>query len=419
MKKHLFFILIIQADLAVAESACTSILSHGLRNIAVDQNDSALISAKYSKNCGSDYSNYSKEQLIQAEAEVFGYGSGSADYNEKETKEKLKTWCNQQSKNVNSSSGSLSRSETFYQGAVDAWKRCIELNSDTLKFIPTISADRKTIDIGIVYHGSTTSGISFYGLESEGFTCTAKSTNGSITFPHEVKNEYVSVNCKRSPSKREVLNNQSYEILERGTITIQTAGKPIQLYFLEEYSPTAPTKAINELKKTIEKQQFPIGTVISSVLSESLFYGPANNNFDRKSWVLADGRSVKGSEYHKITGSENAPDLRYLTNSLSILDVNNYVINSGENVSKFESNPENKWFWFVSGRDISGSRHNNDWEQDEDQKQTYLTEDGTVIARGRTLNHKHNKWGAWKSGNANLLSVESKRNGIYYYLKIN
>jgi hypothetical protein len=53
----------------------------------------------------------------------------------------------------------------------------------------------------------------------------------------------------------------------------------------------------------------PIGTIIQSLLTEAQFnasLGPV----EAAKWCLADGRSVAGSKYAQITGSNNIPDLR-------------------------------------------------------------------------------------------------------------
>lgn len=419
MRKLLFSALLLSCTEVNAEAACSSILTHGLRNIAIDQSDSALIAAKYEKNCGSDYSSKSDSQLIQAEAEIFGYGSGSGSYNRARSEEKLKTWCDKHENSLNRSSSSLSRSETFYQGAVDAWNRCIELNKQNLNFTPTISADRKTVDIGIVFTSNTKSGISFYGLVFEGFSCSAKSPSGEIDFPYELKNEYVSINCRRNETEKRVIGEQEYDVLGRGTITIQTAGKPIQLFFPEEYYPAAPTKEITRLSRKIEDRDLPVGTLISSTLSEEEFYSQDNSSHMKSIWVLADGRSVQGSEYQRITGNENVPDLNYLKESFAVQSIKSLSVNSGDNVNNIEVKDAENWAWFVSGKNISGNRFNGDYEQDEDQKQTYITEDGTVVARGRTLNHKHNRWGDWKNGSANLLGLGFTPYKLNFYVKVN
>lgn len=49
----------------------------------------------------------------------------------------------------------------------------------------------------------------------------------------------------------------------------------------------------------------PIGTVISSMLTEVQFQA-----INGTTWILADGRSIVGSQYATATGNTTAPDLR-------------------------------------------------------------------------------------------------------------
>lgn len=49
----------------------------------------------------------------------------------------------------------------------------------------------------------------------------------------------------------------------------------------------------------------PVGTVLPSMLTEAQFQDIATDD-----WILADGRSVGGSEYETITGDGSVPDLR-------------------------------------------------------------------------------------------------------------
>jgi len=51
--------------------------------------------------------------------------------------------------------------------------------------------------------------------------------------------------------------------------------------------------------------RYPVGTVISSLLTEEQFYEQASND-----WTLCDGRSVPASAYTTLTGLTNVPDLR-------------------------------------------------------------------------------------------------------------
>jgi len=49
----------------------------------------------------------------------------------------------------------------------------------------------------------------------------------------------------------------------------------------------------------------PVGAVIHSMLTEPQFQA-----LNGTSWILADGRSVAGSQYSSVTGVNNVPDLR-------------------------------------------------------------------------------------------------------------
>jgi hypothetical protein len=60
----------------------------------------------------------------------------------------------------------------------------------------------------------------------------------------------------------------------------------------------------NEFKNSAGTASVPIGTVIQSLLT------PAQMRKTSSGYVLADGRSVKGSPYQRLTGRNNVPDLR-------------------------------------------------------------------------------------------------------------
>lgn len=54
---------------------------------------------------------------------------------------------------------------------------------------------------------------------------------------------------------------------------------------------------------------FPVGSLVSSMLSESDFQNQIGNP-NPHTWILADGRNVSGSTYSEVTGQTFAPDLR-------------------------------------------------------------------------------------------------------------
>lgn len=75
---------------------------------------------------------------------------------------------------------------------------------------------------------------------------------------------------------------------------------------------TTENREINQIQQNIESQVNKallsatiVGEVKTAFLTEEQFQAIAGKN-----WVLADGRNVKGSEYHRVTGSITVPDMR-------------------------------------------------------------------------------------------------------------
>ncbi|MEQ5803033.1 hypothetical protein [Halomonas sp. H10-9-1] len=254
-------------------------------------------------------------------------------------------------------------------------------------------------------------------------TCTAREPNGKVDFPYEIKNQYVSINCRRDDAEEIVRAGNSYDILPRGTITIQTAGKPFQLFFAEEYNPPAPLNELQRVEREIVRRSIPVGTIVSSALTPGQFSSPENPQYDSGVWVPANGEPLPpDTKYEELTGSSVAPNMTAASNAQYVQQILTSNSSNKENVTSLideESSGSSEWSWFISGRNIQGSRYNADWEQAVDQIQSYIAEDGTVTAQGRTHNFKHNRWGEWSSGSANVLGIETQGLPIFYYVKVN
>ncbi|WP_234857215.1 hypothetical protein [Acinetobacter junii] len=408
-----------------AASSCDTILVHGLRNIEVSSSKNEATSLKYQKNCGSDFHSMSEEMLVQAEVEAFGYGNAGGSFSRGTREEKLKTWCNTNKEVATNSGSTSSSSQTFYQGAVSAWDNCNKLYSRDLKIEPIISPDAKTVAIGISYSGPTTGGVKLFGVEAEGFQCSITTPyNGKkVSFPVNVGNESIQTLCKRSASQIKTRDGTSYEVVPRGTINIQTASYPFQLYFAEEWDPGLPVKEAQKIREAMVKMDIPVGTIISSTLSPDIFLGIKNPQFDSSRWIEANGKELPlNSKYQVMTGSKFAPDLSRFQKSEIILDVvSKQLVTSDTDISTIQTDKgkDGNWVWYASLGDISGNRTNNDYEQDVDNFIVEIKDSNKVSALGRTLNWKHGRWGQWKSGSANLLGVSSIKNPLYYYVKIN
>lgn len=404
---------------AAMAASCDAILTHGLRNITVSQGSEALVSAKYFNHCQKNFDQMSDNVMAQAAVEVFGYGSGSGSFNRQQTREKLEQWCTDNRSIAMQNRNSYQMSQTFYQGAVSAWESCVRLDSKDITINPIISPDGRTVDIGVVYRGATKSGVMLTGLATEGFECSVTTPDGKkIAYPREIGAQATQIRCKRTAPQQQNLGGANYNVLPRGTIGVQTASDPFQLFFAEEWNPPAPIDEVKRLETALRQAEVPVGTIVASILTPEQFFNPVNSNVKKEAWVLVDGKPLPAdTKYGKMTGSANAPK-REDVEGLQLKQVVSGARSHGESVKQFET-PGANWKWVASGRDVQGQTPNNDWEQDVDQMQTWVDENGTVTAQGRTWNRKHGSWGAWKGGSANVFGVGTGSSGLNYYLKVN
>lgn len=410
------------ASYAVA-SSCDPILTHGLRNIQVSKSSEAAIATKFFNHCQKDFNSLSESSLASAEVEIFGQGAGGGNYSQNSRKERLVEWCTQNRDLAVSNRTAYSESQVFYQGAVSAWEKCNALNSKDIRISPVITPDAKTVSIGIVYAGNTTSGVLFYGIKAEGFSCEVSGPGGDkLKLPKEIRSQNIHVSCTRGNPQKKVLNTQEYLVLPRGTIEVQTASDPFQLYFAEEWDPGLPAREASSIRGLVKQAELPVGTIVFSVLTPEQFMSPTNPQYSLGKWVLADGKDLpQATLYERITGKRVAPDMRVDQSSLNILDIISVKKNHGENVvsAVTDLGKQGEWKWFLSGRDIQGQRYNNDYEQDIDHFQSYIDGNGVIISQGQTLNWKHTAWGPWKAGEANLFGISVTKKQYYYYVKIN
>lgn len=406
-----------------AASDCDSIITHGLRNIQISKSSEAAIATNFFNHCQKNFLSLSDDVLGKAEVDIFGKGGGEVGYTRTQREDRLQDWCKSNKDLAYSNRTTYAETQVFYQGAVSAWEKCVALTSKDIRISPVISPDARTVNVGLVYTGHTKSGVLFYGAETEGFKCNVAGPEGNkIKLPIEINNLSMQMTCHRVSPQKKILNGQEFQVLPRGTITIQTASDPFQLYFSEEWDPGLPAKEIAQMRIEMRKAELPVGTIVISALTPEQFASSKNPQYSANKWIVADGRSLPiGSLYEQVTGSKVAPDMRVEKSAFNVLDIVNVSKNHGENVLSAisESGKPGEWKWFASGRDIHGNRYNNDVEQDADNFQTLIDENGVVIAQGRTLNFKHSQYGPWRSGTANLLGISLAKKMYYYYVKIN
>lgn len=406
-----------------AASSCDAIITHGLRNIEVSKSTEAVIATKYFNHCQKNFENLTDDVLASVEVEIFGQGAGGGAFSRQRREQRLNEWCTTNREIAISNRTSYNESQVFYQGAVSAWERCVALYAKDVRITPVITPDAMTVNIGVVYNGNTRSGVLLYGVKTENFSCDITGPGGKkLKLPAEIQNQNWQIACFRAGASERLRDGQKYQVLPRGTIAVQTASDPFQLFFPEEWDPGAPSREVAKLKTLLKQSEVPIGTVIMSSLSPEQFTNPRNPQYIADKWVLADGRELPpGTLYEQITGSRNAPDLSTERSSLSVLDVVSVAKNHGENIASAvtAAGQKGEWRWHFGPRDVHGNRFNNDWEQDADHFQTYIDENGALIAQGRTFNFKHGQYGGWRTGSGSLFGISFAKKQTYYYVKIN
>lgn len=406
------------------QADCDAILTHGLRNIELMESNNAVEALKFANYCEFDQNQQSEDQVASAHIEIFGHGKGSGGYSRTSYQNDIKSWCDLRRDQYSQGATVTAQSQTIHQGAVDAWSQCNQVNSESLHINPIISADRRIVDIGVVYTGPTASGVPLYGVKPLNFVCTATGANGNVKFPLPVDNMAVQFHCVRNNSERVTLNGQAFTHTPSGSISIQSASHPFQLFFAEEYDPPAPLKELLALRQELIRRELPVGTVVSTILPPDKFLSSRNPQFIPGRWAVADGSKLPaGTIFESITGQATAPDMSGKRKAMDILTIINGVLPHGaivDTLKKPEIRSDATWYWFASGNDIKGNRAGNDYEQAEDRMKTWITTEAhTVIATGSTHNFKHNVWGQELGGTANILGIAALPNQLYYYVKIN
>ncbi|WP_299659327.1 hypothetical protein [uncultured Psychromonas sp.] len=300
MKKILIIPLIISfiSSEAIANS-CNAILKHGIRNIQISKGTESSVATKFFNHCHKDFNELDDRMMGNLEVEVFGYGGGGGNLSRDKRNKRIIDWCKANKEISVSNSTSYQESQIIYADALSAWSNCNQLSADKVKITPYISPDARDVDISLKYTGSSTSGVKFYGVKQKGFTCKILLPNGVELKPDksispEITNEAISITCTRDQETTETIDGQTYFVLGRGVITIQTASHPLQLFFPKEYSPSLPQQRaskleleVNNLKKQVESLNNGLSSGVLAFSSEKCPEGWSE-------YALAQGRFIRG-----------------------------------------------------------------------------------------------------------------------------
>jgi hypothetical protein len=248
---------------AVMAQNCDAILVAGMRNVAVSNSSESTIAYKYYQNCGNESQWSDDSVLAKAEVEIFGEGKGDGKFTHEQRVANLHQWCVTAQDQAQAYKNTYAASDTIYSGSVQAWSACNKLKSKDVNFDPSITNDNRSVQMSISYSGNTVSGVRFYGIETEGFTCdvSAPPSVGAPSRGIEIGHEAISVTCKRKSPVSVKENGETYEKLERGVIAVKTAAYPFQLYFAPEYDPNLPTSAAKNITAKLAALETRVDTL--------------------------------------------------------------------------------------------------------------------------------------------------------------
>lgn len=245
---------------------CNALLDHGLRNIRISQGSSAATKFLYTNHCYKQFDQMSDSQLAEAEAEVFGYGGGSAGYTRDKREERLVDWCKTSKEEAESSAAKHNESRLIYDKALQAYTSCNKLAANSIRASVQIAADQSRANFNLRYVGGAISGVQFLGVNhQQNFTCSTTGPRidgeGVIEYSKEllenqnifIKSQAIVVNCTRSAKTetREVDGNK-YDVLPEATIGVDTAQESFLIDFPEVWpSPGAPVAQYSLLKNEL------------------------------------------------------------------------------------------------------------------------------------------------------------------------
>jgi microcystin-dependent protein len=138
---------------------------------------------------------------------------------------------------------------------------------DKVQIIPVITPDDRTVDIKVKYSGPGHS-VKLQDVKHENFTCSLSSSAGrSVQPPVYLGTDLINVNCLRANPHPATLPGDAtqYSELDRGTITVQTAGETLQLYFSPQWDPELPVSDAKKIRAELAVLSLaaPPGTIIA------------------------------------------------------------------------------------------------------------------------------------------------------------
>jgi len=235
MDRLVFLSLVLSMTLAADALAqgCPALLQHGLHNVSVQYGPDVALATRYFAHCTDS--------------------SGTAQVPEA-------SWCSDAARRQAEPLLAAYRTAyPLYASAVEAWEQCRAYRASGLQLTPQITPDARRADLGLRYTFSPDT-TQFLGVTSDHFRCVIimptehgirerrPDRDKTITDVHKAlrAGQAVTVRCDRAASRTRPsflasllssADSTSYQVLERGDVTLLTSAGSMHLFFAEEVIP--------------------------------------------------------------------------------------------------------------------------------------------------------------------------------------
>lgn len=240
------------AAASFAQTSCDLLLDHGITNITRYLSSEHTIAYKWHSNCGVNYSLAGDSQVKSANANIFGYGSGGANLNVSQMREKWEQWCNQNEEFSEKNASLAEEAKVLSQPALKTFERCVEMTRKQISIsVSPLEEHAKFLHATI---DSTHDGdLVYLGLEKKNFECTElmvrKGTEEEIDIKMQPKigNANIQISCERAAPKVTEKKGVGRIEYEAAYISINTSGPAMPISFPEvvsDYLVTPPGSVI-------------------------------------------------------------------------------------------------------------------------------------------------------------------------------
>jgi hypothetical protein len=262
------FLLYLSSEALAAD--CNALLRLGYRNISESTGYEDQRTAQLRDFCSEKYDQASSSNKTQIEASygLFSAGGAVTAENIRTTQDKV---CDFSSNNSEGHRFKNDKSQTIYQGALDAWESCLKLQQKTLKISIDPTADLRAVTVQMLWPGAVP--IEFQGVDivdAGTASCIASvsgrktfEATGDTSFKLNQKNVTLTCNRKLEPTGK---NKDVFAKATRLTFKTEEGSFNVDLppIYLTEIETKEISSILSELSK-VKDQNIQLQTDVANL----------------------------------------------------------------------------------------------------------------------------------------------------------